>query len=75
MESSSPGVLVFENLGKNSFSVAWLSIMVDCLAITLDAHTSSMYSIELIFDIVGSPRRSLSTSSSGRMWIVVTLSN
>jgi len=43
--------------------------MVDGLSISLDAHTSSMNGIELVFDVIGCPRRSLATTGCLRITI------
>ena len=43
-------VLIFENFRQNSFGLC-LTIMVNSLAIALNAHTSTMDCVELVFDI------------------------
>ena len=73
VESGSSSMLVFEYFCQNSFSVTWLS--VDGLAISLDAHSSSMNGVELILDVVRCSGWSLAASSSGWMRCVVTLSD
>ena len=62
VESGSSSMLVFEYFCQNSFSVAWLPI--DGLAISLDAHSSSMNSVKLVLHC--SSRRAL-TSSRARV--------
>ena len=70
-------ILIFENLSKNSFGTCGLrgNIYNLITSITIDTHASSMYSVELILNIIRSPRRSLSTSSSCRVWIIIALSD
>lgn len=61
-------MLVLEDFREDSFGVLRLTILVQ-LSIVLDVHTSSVYSIELIFHLSRRPRRSLSTSCS---WITAS---
>ena len=72
MESVSSVVLVFENFGQDSFRIDWLTIVIDCLSIALDAHSSSMHCVELSFVIGLWTRRSLTTSSC--LWSSISLS-
>ena len=44
-------VLVFEDFCENSLSVSRLTIVIDGLAISLNAHAPSVDSIELSLDI------------------------
>ena len=44
-------VLIFENFGENALGVGCLTVMIDCLSISLDAHASSMDCIKLGFDV------------------------
>lgn len=71
MESVLSVVLIFENFCQNSFGVYCLTIMINSLSVTLNAHASSMDCIELSLNIGRSSRRSLTTSSS--LWSSITL--
>ena len=73
VEGCASGVLVFEYFCKDSFSIAWLT--VNGLTISLDAHSSTMDCVELVFDVIWGPWWSLPTSGSCWMWSVITLSN
>ena len=73
MESSSSSMLVFEDFSQDSLSITWLPI--DGLSISLNAHSSSMDCIKLVFDIIRCPWWSLSASCCSWMWIIVTLSD
>ena len=73
VEGCSSCMLVFEDFSEDSFGVSWLTI--NSLAISLDAHSSTMDRIELILDVVRCPWWSLSTSSCSWVSIIITLSN
>ena len=64
-------LLIFKKFCQNTFSALWLIYSI-CCPNTLNIHSSSMDSIELIFHLNSSSRRSLTTSS---VWINLVLSN
>ena len=73
VEGVSSVVLVFENLSKDSFCICWLTIMIDGLTVSLDAHASSMNCVELILDVIRCSRRSGATTSC--LGVAISLCN
>lgn len=64
-------LLIFENFSENTLCALWLIYSI-CCSNSLDIHSSSMHSIELIFDLNSSSWRSLTSCS---VWIYLILSN